>query len=274
MKLHERAVGLAKRYKETEGELLEVLMQMQDERLFIHFNCKGIYSYCIAELGLSDAQAGYFSRVARKSREVPELKAAIDDGTLTLSQARRIVPVITKDNHAEWIEQAAILPQKELERVVTIVNPNAAIRERLKPVTPTRSELKLGVDLELEKKLKHVQNLESQRLGRAVSLEETMKAMVELYLDRKDPVRKAVRASSSRKAIPRAPATPGRHRIAASLAHAVHLRDGFQCTSPGCTERRWLHLHHIVPVERGGLNTLTNLRTICFSHHRLAHLAG
>jgi hypothetical protein len=267
--LDAKARTLAKTLKHTEGELLDVLIEMRRTRSFEALRWSGVWDYCVSKkgLGLSDSQAFYFKKVAEKSEQVPELKAAIDDGTLTLSQARRIVPVITPENHAAWIKMAVDETQKDLEHAVSEVNPNARPKERLKP-----TEMRLGITPALEKKFRHVQDLESQRQGRAVTLEETIEAMTELYLERKDPVRKAERVIlSSRKPMKFAPPEPGRRHITAALGHAVRLRDGFQCTEPGCTQRRWLHLHHILAVADGGLNTLDNLRTVCSRHHAIHH---
>ncbi len=74
---------------------------------------------------MSEAQAVYLSKVAQKAKEVPLLKTAIEDGRLTLSKARRIVPVITQDNAEAWVEKAETLPQKALEKKVSEVNPHA-----------------------------------------------------------------------------------------------------------------------------------------------------
>ena len=116
-----------------------------------------------------------------------------------------------------------------------------------------------------------------------MSLEETLRAMTELYLDKKDPVRKAERAVLSSRKPKRVSPKPGRQNFNASLTklgrqpfnaslkHAVHLRDGFQCTETGCLERRWLDLHHIIPVSEGGLNSLGNIRTLCSRHHAATH---
>src|SRR6185295_9449765 len=100
----------------------------------------GIFDYYVRRLKLSNAQAFYFKSVAEKSEEVPEVKEAILQGEITLSQARRIVPAINASNHREWIEKAKTLTQDELERVVTEVNPRAHIRETIKPISPALSE--------------------------------------------------------------------------------------------------------------------------------------
>jgi hypothetical protein len=68
-----------------------------------------------------------------------------------------------------------------------------------------------------------------------------------------------------------------RERLPSHLIHQLELRDQGQCTKHTngvrCTQRRWLHYHHIVPKHRGGADTLENLTTLCSAHHKMEHLA-
>jgi Domain of unknown function (DUF222) len=50
----------------------------------------------------------------------------------------------------------------------------------------------------------------------------------------------------------------------------VEHRDG-GCVVPGCTQRRWLHIHHIDHWEDGGSTVSSNLCALCPLHHRLLH---
>jgi hypothetical protein len=50
----------------------------------------------------------------------------------------------------------------------------------------------------------------------------------------------------------------------------VEHRDG-GCVVPGCTQRRWLHIHHIHHWEDGGGTVSWNLCALCPLHHRLLH---
>ncbi len=52
---------------------------------------------------------------------------------------------------------------------------------------------------------------------------------------------------------------------------AVLLRDGHRCVVPGCTNRLWLEVHHLVPRAAGGSNQAGNLVTLCSRHHGLVH---
>ncbi|MFM8313494.1 MAG: hypothetical protein ACKOA8_04350 [Deltaproteobacteria bacterium] len=173
---------------------------MKKEKVFIELNTTGIFDYCERALNLSRAQSYYFKSVAEKSEEVPELKKSIVQGTLTLSQARRIVPVINPSNQQLWITKAQTLTQKELEREVTEVNPKAHIRETIKPVAPRLSELKVGITVETESQLKRLQEIYSQKKQRFVPLSEVVALIAQNAIERESPEKRAERAKK-RKAL-------------------------------------------------------------------------
>ncbi len=108
--LHAKALHLSQTYRESESRLLDVLMSLQKNNGFFQLGYLSLFVYCVSGLSLSEAQACYFSKVARKSEEIPELKAAIEQGVISLSQARRVGPVITKETAMAWIDKAAHLP--------------------------------------------------------------------------------------------------------------------------------------------------------------------
>jgi len=273
--LHEKALILSKTFRETEGQLLSVLVELVRKRGFTFLGYPDCFTYCLKALKLSEAQASYFSRVSRKSLEVPALQAAITQGKLSLSQARRIEPVITRCNSGDWIEKAATLPQRELERKVAEANPRAHVVERIRPVALDRSEMKVAISTALETKLGRVRDVLSTKRRRPVSLEEALEAMTETYLDREDPVRRAARARASsgnaKPAITR--------RIPARDVHAVNLRDEGRCAhllpdGTRCGSARWTELHHLEPWGQGGKHSPDNLLTLCAGHHRALHGDG
>jgi hypothetical protein len=64
--------------------------------------------------------------------------------------------------------------------------------------------------------------------------------------------------------------------IAAKTKHQVHLRDQSQCVfahSDGkrCESRRWLKIHHQIPLSQNGTNDITNLKMLCTAHHKQQH---
>ncbi len=314
-----KAVALAKEYLSKEAEILFVLMEMRRHRVFIELGYTGTYDYCVRRLNLSASQSFYFKSVAEKSEEVPELKHAIISGELTLSQARRIVPAISKADCQDWIAKAKTVPQKELEREVAAVNPRAHVHEKIKPIAKGLAELRALVDEETEADLDRLKELLSQKTGKPATLGDVIKWAAQTTREKHDPIRKAERArAKSEKASKARPAAtsrnttptrrppgpsptrpgepsaiaprkhflrkpepmgrqqPGRTPIPASIKHAVMLRDRGQCShvdSAGrrCEQTRWLDHHHVVEVSRGGLNTPSNLRLLCRSHHQAVH---
>ncbi len=192
--LHEKALLLAQDYRRVEVSLIEVLIQIQSGRVFEQLGYTSLYQYCVSALKLSEAQALALIAVARKSQEVPALKQKLEAGEIHLSNARRIVPLLTSANQDEWLQKAATHTQRELEREIAKVNPLATtVFERVKPIAAERSELRVGISLELEKMLEEVKDLESQRCRKNITLEEALFALTSTYLKRNDPLRRAER---------------------------------------------------------------------------------
>ena len=278
MELDTQAKGLAQDYLNTESKLLELLIRMKRQKVFTELNYTGVFDYCERALKLSRAQSYYFKSVAEKSEEVPEIGEAISQGSLTLSQARRIIPVITPENKDLWLSKAQTLSQKELERQVTEVNPKSRVIEKLKPVAPSLSELKLGVSSETEAQLKRLQEIYSQKKQRFVTLAEVIALMTQDTLERIAPekklerVRKPKTVSSRKHSIPNQPShrrSPVPQRIKLQKLNEAQN----QCTytsSDGrrCEQRLWLELHHKRPVSQGGGNEKENLQFLCSSLHR------
>src|SRR4051812_12376221 len=116
--LHEEALKRAKNYRRSESELLEILIQIDEKKVYETLGYSSLHTYCVQALRLTDSHAYALTGVARKSSEVPELKSFIDQGELHLSNARRIVSVVTQENKKEWLEKAVTLSQRDLEREI------------------------------------------------------------------------------------------------------------------------------------------------------------
>jgi len=147
------------------------------------------------------------------------------------------------------------------------------------------------------KKFRRAQDLTSQKTKKPVSLEETLSEILEVYLQKLDPVEKAKRNLKAQNkegslAINDASASvPGTHSLAQNLnkrrqhgqryipsqiKHQVNLRDKRQCAHTSedgqkCENQRWLEIHHRIPLSKNGTNEVQNLQTLCYVHHRQRH---
>ena len=274
--IHEQAVEIAKRFRKAEYDLIDILQQIDDKKVFMHLGYSSLFDYALRALKLSEANTSNFIAVARKSKCIPELKKAIHSGDLSVSKARKITPVITKENSQHWLELAKTLPKPKLEKEVAKVCPKQATPEQAKYVSESRMELKLGISEQLLAKLKRAQNIVSQKTKKHATWEDTLAAALDIYLQKQDPVEKAKRNSKIDDA---AASVPGTRYISSAQKHQVHLRDKGQCThidnqGQRCEHQRWLAIHHKVPLSQKGSNDTENLQTLCVSHHKQLHLFG
>ena len=306
--LHEEAKARASNFRDSENRLIEILCKIDEKKGFRLLGYSNMHVYCVKALSLSDAQAYSMVAVARKSKEIPELKELLEDKKMTLANATQLIPVITRENKQDLLQKAQDFSKRELAREIKKSHPDAVPKSRIKPITDGLSEARLVISTELEENLKRLQDIYCKKTNRSLSLVDALALMATELLDRHDPVRKAQRnlrkrsetqrnllpavkhmvteqggakESKSRDETKPAPlknTSPphGRVPFTAQIRHAVSLRDKGQCChkySDGkrCEEKRWIQVHHIKPVSEGGTNAVSNLQTLCYNHHRYTH---
>jgi hypothetical protein len=191
--IHEKALIVAQKFKRAEADLISVLQEVDEAKVYLRMEYPSLFQYCVDALGLSESVASNFITVSRKAAEVPGLQAAIQAGTLSVSKARKIVPILTLANQEEWVDKARTFSTRKLEEEVAKVDPREATPERMKFVSEDRVDLRLGVSKTTREKLLLAQDLESQRRMRAATFEETLETLLEVFLEVKDPVRRAAR---------------------------------------------------------------------------------
>jgi len=293
--LDDQAAQIIQRYRGEEQKLISVLQEIEAKRVFKTMGYGSMHEYCVGRLKLSDSRAYELINVSRTCTHVPKVKAAIEAGVVSISAVKRIGKVITQENADLWIEQAATLRQKDLERAVATVNPKEAVKEMVKPVAENRSMLVVGISRELEQKLERVKELVAQSSSKPCNLEQALEQMAAVFLERKDPVQRAERIMHKKLAAEtkaKATSLSNAHRtiqktssevarqtrapIPAAIRHQVMLRDRGECqgktpqgTRCGC--RQWTDIHHVRPISIGGTNDPDNLLTLCRIHHREVH---
>jgi hypothetical protein len=195
--IHERALRIAKEFQNAETQLIDIIQSVEEKRIFMALGYSSLFSYCLDALKLSESNSQMLISIARKSRMVPELKAEIKNGNVSVSKAQRIVSVLTPQNKTEWIQKASQLSKRELEKQVAQIHPEE-VRETLRPVSENRSRLQLGISEEILKKLKRAQALLSSKKRKPVSFEEVLESSLDRLLEKEDPVQKAKRVLSAK----------------------------------------------------------------------------
>jgi hypothetical protein len=191
--LHQRALRAAQSFRSAEAELIAVISEIDRTKLFRERGHASLFQYITVELGLSESTTYAFITVARKANEVPLLAKKIQEGALSISQARKILPVLTPKDADTWLLKASQLSQRKLEKEVASYRPEAATRERARYVSASRVHLEVGLSESEMLQLRRAQDLLSQKRRRSVSLEETLSCITQEYLNRHDPVARAKR---------------------------------------------------------------------------------
>jgi 5-methylcytosine-specific restriction endonuclease McrA len=205
--LDAQAIKVARNYKKLEQELLALIIEIDKKKIFYQLGYNSLFSYLTDRLELTPAATYAFINVARKSHEIPELKEHVTSGKLSIYKAQRITPVITSKNSKTWLTLAQSVTHRKLEREVALAAPRQAVLEKTKYLSldqelsekvvikreSPRLALQMGVSEKLMLKIRRAQDLESQRNKKSLSLEETLEQILDVYLDKRDPLKRAQR---------------------------------------------------------------------------------
>ena len=299
--IHVNAVAAVDRLKASEADLLVNLQKVRQSRAFEFMGYKNIYLYAVHALKLSEGQAYAFTAVAKAAAQLPELQSAIIEGEISVSMAKRVLPVINESNEEKWVHDLKTKTKREIEKEVAKENPRSAMPDQAKYVTEDLMEMRFGISEENYQILLRSQDLCSQAMGRMVSMEETLVHLACEFNQRKDPVEKAARAQERTKKAELTKATivqndhainklenqaevlclgiksaPNLRLKPAVVYHAVNLRDKGRCQAkmPNgkiCGDAKWIDVHHVIEVADDGPTTPENLITLCRAHHRMWH---
>jgi len=293
--LHEKALVLSREHRRVESQLISLLMEIDRLQLYRLLGCASLFTYVVSMLGFTEGAAYQLITVTRKAKDIATLKTALEEQRLSVAKASRIVSVLNAENASELIEFASRHTSRETDLEVA--------RRAGRDGNERCSSLKIPV--RVLQKLKHVQSL----MGQVGSFEEMLEKLADYYIEREDPVKKAERALAKRAAAESDPANsersertesvrsesdcsesarsksrvpsrnsahPKRKPLTAHELHTVNARDGRRCAfidanGNRCPNERWLHVHHLQGVVRGGTNDPANLITLCSRHHQLVH---
>jgi 5-methylcytosine-specific restriction endonuclease McrA len=301
---------LSRLEQEQLAEFLHYLAEVDERRLYADEGYPSLFEFCVEGLGLTEAETCNRRVVARLARQFPHLLPLISKGEISLTVARTLAPYMN-DELLAW---ACGKSTREVERKAAALRDaaDAAVRAKARhsssklgldlietPVTPADGEAEEKVASIRPDKTRYVredvveirftakeavrEKLERARavaamLGVEGSLEAFMDHCLEIYLERKDPVRRAarrVKAPEAKRAKAGKAQATTRPYVPASLEQTVTLRDGYRCTHHTnglrCSAAVGLHLDHIIPLARGGAPLdPENLRWLCPAHNRLA----
>ncbi len=296
--IHQKLVQAVKNLRKNEAEILDLIAQADQTKDFLMLvQYPSLFSYCVKEIGLTEAEAWNFLALYKRSKEIPALTEAIQSGEVSVSKLRHICPVITTENQNHWIEKAKTETNKNLIDEVAKTSPYTKRKTVVKPAGEGMKRLSIDVSPEFMQKL-----LRLQEVLKDNDITRVLEWAIDDTLEKRDPVKKADRAEErakkkeaskkveaetatdaesvnkpeqeDSKSLP--VARQARKALPKNLVHAIHRRDRGQCCYYGmrnsrCDSKYRVEIHHIEPISRGGKDEYENLVTLCHDHHKLIH---
>ena len=109
------------------------LIELDARRLYFAESCGSLFKYCTEVLHLSEDAAYNRLEVAAAARRLPAVLDALEDGSLTLTAARRLGPHLTDENCANVLAAAKFKSKSAIEELIASLAPRpdvgAAIRK-------------------------------------------------------------------------------------------------------------------------------------------------
>lgn len=308
---------LVARERQILTQILNHLREVETRRLFLKRGYSSLFAWMRAELGYSEASAQRRIAAMRLIKELPEVEADIKQGEMSLSVVSQVQSYFRKENQKRRENRELPLPRpeklklltrlkgtssRECERKLVQLNPELNLpKEKTRPVSETRTSIHFTVDHSLLEKIERLKDLTSHQ-NPSGSYEKLFDKIVDLALERLDPVRREARRKSTPLPTSKVKPNPthnapsrtgkkaissldlaksskskpkGRSRhISSRLRDQIWLRDRGRCqhrdpkTGKICGARKFLQLDHRYAFALGGEHHEENLRLLCQAHNQ------
>ncbi|HEX4923969.1 MAG TPA: HNH endonuclease signature motif containing protein [Bdellovibrionales bacterium] len=293
--------SLAAEERRITAELVELLREADDRRLYLELGHTSLFGYLVDGMGFAPASAQRRIDAARLSKTVPELAHQISTGELNLSQVSIVAQGLRDSAKAQGLRSAKKaladerLNRKLLNRVRSKKQRHAQLevaRELELPVLTAakqrvQSDESVRVEVTFSKaqfeNLQRVKEIISHTLPNptfselAVFLAEeflkTVKRASAAEVPERQARRKPKAENVNQRGVKQGQYESRSRYIRSSIRQSVHVRDESCCwidpkTGGRCGSRFQLQVDHIVPFNVGGSNEPANLQLLCASHNR------
>ncbi len=261
------------------GAIIEQLREIELRRLHAKLGYSSLFEYCTQHLKYCPASAQLRIDAMRFARDVPQVQAALDQGTVALStvamlqkfvrhERKRTRAEIAPEAKRDLFEKIENKSKAEAERVLLAISPAGLPRERARALTETETEIRFVANERIMTLIEKMRD----RLRASGNLDpayaEVFERALEVALGEKRE-RRAARSPGELKVDRRRP------YIRVADRRAAGEKTGGQCTFVStltgrrCQQQTALQIEHIFPFAKGGGSTAENLTLLCGTHNRL-----
>jgi hypothetical protein len=254
----------------------------------------GFAEYVERFIGLSGRKMRERLRVARALEELPATWAALRESEIVWSVARELTRVVTRDTERAWLAAVKGAVVRDVEHMV---GGRQFGDLPTSPADETKRRHVLRVELSAEsmatfqeaiaklRKDGHDEDSAYLEMARAVlAPSDAGRSSYQITLNQcpdclqghqladgkmvavEPAIVEAACCDHNNVSAPRA-----KQSVTPAMRRKIFARDAHCCAVPGCQNRRFLDVHHIVPQDEMGIHEAENLILLCGSHHRAHH---
>ncbi|MFA4875079.1 MAG: HNH endonuclease signature motif containing protein [bacterium] len=99
------------------ANLLSLLAEMDDRKLYAQLGYSSLFVYMVEALHLSEDATYKRIQAARTARRYPVVLSLISEGRLNLTTINILTPILTEENHEELLQRAVFKSKREVERI-------------------------------------------------------------------------------------------------------------------------------------------------------------
>jgi hypothetical protein len=118
------------------ADFLVALAELDQRRLYVELGYSSSWDFCCRALGLSETATHYRLAAARQIQKQPELVDEIRSGRLCITTLAKLAPVLTDDNRAALVAEAAGKPTRQVEQMVARLAPKPVPRDVVRNTDP------------------------------------------------------------------------------------------------------------------------------------------
>jgi hypothetical protein len=257
--LRAEAVKLARQERLATAALIRCLMEVDVRRLYLAEGYSSLFTFCTQLLHLSEHAALGRIEVARAARRVPKLLSHLEDGAITVTNARLLAPHLTEANCELLLASARHRSKREVEEIVARLRPQADVRSAVRklPSPPASHQPPVPAP--------RVTIIESPREDKAAPPPTPARPVIAPLA----PERYKIQFTASKELLDKLRYAQDLI-LPAAVRREVWQRDGGRCAFIGahgrCRERAFLEFHH-VPFAAGGRADVSNIQLRCRAHN-------
>jgi hypothetical protein len=167
-----------------------------------------MFSYCVEELRMSEAEAYLRIQAARLGRQFPMIPQLFANGSLHLTAIKLLGPHLTADNHAQLLEWASGKNKREIELLVASLAPRPDVPGRMRKLPEPSAARVTSAPAAVTP---------SARAGQAVIASE-----VPIAAPAVQPIQAPFALTAPRPAASSTPLSPGRYKLELTAGQALH----------------------------------------------------